>query len=361
MQPSPAPLRIGIIGAGFMGRRHAGFVAAEPATELTAVADPFSKDLARDSGVPHFTDHRDLLASGLVDAVIIANPNAAHVATAVDCLNAGLPALLEKPVATSLAEVRELSLAQQQSSTPILVGHHRRHHPAVAAARRVIADGGLGRLVAVSGMWLARKADSYFDADWRRRKGAGVMLINLVHDLDLLRFICGEITSVQARVSNSVRGFDVEDTASLVLEFDGGALGSFIVSDAAVSPWGWDQATEDDPAFPYFPGTNCYSIAGTEGSLSFPQLAHYRHAGTHREAGRADWNHPLSVSYEARNPGDSYTNQLRHFAAVVRGAEQPLVTVDDAGRTLALIEAAQRASETGGAVAIADILAGSAT
>lgn len=340
------PLRLGIIGAGFMGRQHAGFIAAQEQTVLTAVADPFSRNLAEQAGVPHFEDHRELLASEKVDGVIIANPNAAHMETALDALAAGIPALLEKPVATSLDQVRRLVAAQREYSTPILVGHHRRHHPAVAAARRAIANGDLGRVVAVSGMWLTKKADSYFDAAWRREKGAGVMLINLVHDLDLLRFLCGEITSVQATVSNAVRGYDVEDTVSLAFRFASGALGSFIASDAAVSPWTWDQSTQDDQTFPYNPDSFCYSIAGTQGSLSFPRL------GRRFYAGEADWNHPLSLDYLARETGDSYSNQLRHFAAVVRGAEQPLVTVEDAGRTLALIEAAQQAAATSAAVEV---------
>ncbi len=66
------------------------------------------------------------------------------------------------------------------------------------------------------------------------------MLINLVHDLDLMRHLCGEIVAVQAATSNAVRGHAVEDTASVVLTFTDGALGSFLVSDAAVAPWGWD-------------------------------------------------------------------------------------------------------------------------
>ncbi|MFI5086583.1 MAG: Gfo/Idh/MocA family protein [Actinomycetales bacterium] len=346
MPSSTQPLRIGVIGAGFMGRRHAEYLAASQEAVLAAVADPFTSALADESGVAHFDDHRALLASGLVDGVIIANPNTAHVDTALDALAAGVPSLLEKPVATSLDGVRRLVRAQGGNPTPILVGHHRRHHPAVAAARRSIDAGELGDLIAVNGMWLTRKADSYFDSAWRLEPGAGVMLINLVHDLDLLRFLCGEISSLQATVSSSARGHDVEDTVALAFLFANGALGSFIASDAAVSPWTWDQSTRDDPAFPYNPDSFCYSLAGTKGSLAFPGLARHFHAGT------ADWNHALSQEYLAAGPGDSYSNQLRHFLNVVRGTEAPLVSVEDAGRTLALIDAAAQAAATSRSVTI---------
>ncbi|MDR7304150.1 Gfo/Idh/MocA family protein [Haloactinomyces albus] len=345
MSESNRPLRLGIIGAGRMGTEHARFIARAEGATLAGIADPYSSTPAEEHGVPSVPSHRDLLAMRGIDGVVIANPNQAHVSTALDCIAAGVPALLEKPVATSSTEAAELIDAEASSGVPVLVGHHRRHHPAVAAARETIR-GGIGRLVAVNGLWLTKKDDAYFEQSWRREKGAGVLLINLVHDLDLLRHLCGEIVSVQARTSNSVRGYAVEDTASVIVEFDNGALGSFLISDSVVAPWGWDQATEDDPTFPYRPDSSCYSIAGTTGSLSFPQLAHYYHPGT------SDWMQPLSLRYEAKGTGESYTNQLEHFLQIVRGEAAPAVPIADAARTLAVIEAAGRAAESGATEAV---------
>lgn len=235
------PLRLGIIGGGRMGGTHAEFIAREEQVTLVGVADPFNLSLAETYAVPGFADHRELLAAGDVDAVIIVNPNEAHLATALDCLGAGIPALLEKPVATSMEDAAMLAQAVKDHGGRILVGHHRRHHPAVTKTRDIIQGGGIGRVVAVSGMWLTHKDDGYFEQAWRREKGGGVMLINLVHDLDLLRFLVGEVVSIQATTSNAVRGFEVEDTASVILEFENGALGSFVISDSVVAPWGWDQ------------------------------------------------------------------------------------------------------------------------
>jgi len=318
---NPHPLRIGIIGAGVMGTKHAEFIAREQNATLVGIADPFTTTLAETTEVPSYTDYHDLLAAPDVDAVIIANPNVEHVPTALAAIEAGIPALLEKPVAVSADEASMLSLAVKASDGVILVGHHRRHHPAVAAARGMISAGELGRIVAVNGMWLTKKSADYFEQSWHRTAGAGVMLINLVHDLDLMRHLVGEVTTIQAIASNTIRGYEVEDTAAVIVSFDNGAIGTFIASDSVVAPWGWDQSTQDDPQFPFNPDTACYSIAGTDGSLAFPQLGHYYHDG------ESNWTHPLSRRFRATAGGDSYTRQLRHFIDVARRQSEPMVTV----------------------------------
>lgn len=340
------PLRVGVIGGGVMGTKHAGFIAADPNTTLVAVADPFSTTLADTAGVKAYDDYRDLLAAPEVDAVIIANPNGEHVTTALAAIDAKIPALLEKPVAISVDEASVLSAAVAASDGVILVGHHRRHHPAVTAARTIISAGELGRIVAVNGLWLTKKSDEYFEPSWRRTRGAGVVLINLVHDLDLVRCLIGEITTVQANFSNAVRGHEVEDTAAVIVGFANGAMGTFIASDTVVAPWGWDQSTQDDPQFPFSPDTSSYSIAGTQGSLAFPQLGHYYHDG------QSDWTRALSRRYRAVEAGDSFTRQLRHFVDVARGEAAPVVTVDDAAATLSVVESAHRSAETGTLVVV---------
>ncbi len=338
------PLNIGIIGGGFMGRRHAEIMRSMPEYTLAGVADPFSTTLADEYGTHAFSDHRQLLESGL-DAVIIANPNDAHVSTALDAHDAGVAALIEKPVATSLSELRPL-LDASKTGSPLLVGQHRRHHPAIAQARGLIDSGAIGRTVAVNGMWVTRKADAYFDAEWRRQPGGGVVLINAVHDLDLMRALCGEIISVQASFSSSVRGYPVPDTAAVSFEFESGALGTYVCSDVGVSPWTWDQATRDESAFPFNSDASCYYISGTEGSLTFPQLVRHRYNGA------ADWNHSLSADYLVVESGDSYTRQLRHFHDVVRGLAAPLVTVADAAGTIALLDALQASADSGTRVSV---------
>ena len=347
------PIRIGVVGAGFMGRQHIDFIHAAPGAELAAVADPAP---TRDGfGCAAFASTSDMLDAGGLDAVLIANPNALHVDTAIECLDAGLAVLLEKPVAVDYAQSLRLVDAVARLNGRLLVGHHRRHHPAIARARAAVRDGELGRLVAVSGMWSARKEDEYFTGTaWHRSSGGGVMLINVVHDLDLLRHLCGEVTEIHALQSSHARGWEVEDTVSLSLRFDSGAVGSFLASDAGVSPWGWDQATEETPAFPFVPDGVAYRLVGTRAALSVPNLARY----SYDPSVPADWHSPLSRTYLPVRPRGSFQAQLDHFVEVARGTAEPLVTAEDAARTLALVEAGGLAARSGCAVDVPRFRAG---
>jgi len=93
----------------------------------------------------------------------------------------------------------------RETGVPLLVGHHRRHSPNIREARRLIQDGLLGEIVAVNGMWMFDKPDNYFEAEWRKKRGGGPLLINLIHEIDCLRFIIGEIERVQVIASNTNR------------------------------------------------------------------------------------------------------------------------------------------------------------
>ena len=102
----------------------------------------------------------------------------------------------------------------------MLVGHHRRHSAVDDRAREAIDSGALGRLVAVQGSALFHKPASYFDeAPWRRQKGSGPILNNIVHEIDNLRMLAGEIVEVQAMASNARRGHEVEDTVEHLAAF----------------------------------------------------------------------------------------------------------------------------------------------
>ena len=278
-----APLRIALIGAGNMGRQHYHRLQRIAGARLCAVADPQGQAFAADAGVPWFGDHRRLLEEARPQAAIVANPNNLHVATALDCLAAGVPLLLEKPVGVQLDEVSELVAVARRSGVPLLVGHHRRHNPLVVRARQLIAEGALGRLLSVTALWQLKKPDSYFEVAWRREPGAGMLLTNLIHDLDLLRHLCGEVREVQALAGNAIRGLPNEDNIALLLRFANGALGSLTGCDAAAAPWSWELAAGENPVYPRQAEQPCYLLAGTEGALSLPSSA----AGATPRPGRA--------------------------------------------------------------------------
>ncbi|MGV3650030.1 MAG: Gfo/Idh/MocA family protein [Devosia sp.] len=265
-------------------------------------------------------------------------------------IKAALPLFMEKPVADTIKSAQALVAAGKAANIPIQVGHHRRHAPDIQRAKATIAEGRLGRILAVNGMWMAKKPRDYFDVAWRREAGGGPMLINLIHDIDLLRYLCGDIESVQAMSANSARGFAVEDTVVVLMRFASGALGTFTLSDAVPSPYGWDTAACQALYLAHQPG-DCFFIGGEKATLSVPSMDLWRHEGD------GDWRHPLTRTHLAHDHASCYVRQLDNFLAVVRGEAKPLVDGADGMMALATVAAIEEAARTGARVAPAQMLA----
>ncbi|MCO6057932.1 Gfo/Idh/MocA family oxidoreductase [Pseudomonas sp. MOB-449] len=345
-------LRIAIAGAGLIGQRHLELIQASPDCELAALVDPSpaADAVAQRAGVLLYPSLEALFEAGRLDGIILATPNQLHVAQALTCLQAGVPALIEKPVAHSLAEGEQLLLASQGSKVPLLVGHHRAHSPILERARAIIGEGRLGNLVAVMGSALFYKPDDYFDAaPWRRQAGGGPVLINLIHEIGNLRSLCGEIVAVQALASSVTRGFPVEDTVSISLRFASGALGSFLLSDTAASARSWEQTSQENRDYPSYDDEDCYLIAGTGGSLAVPTL---RLKYYDRPEDRSWWK-PFTCEVAELERQDPLARQLAHFCQVIRGEAEPLVSVRDGLQNLRVVEAIAQAARDGGMVEVA--------
>jgi predicted dehydrogenase len=342
-----APLQIALVGAGLIGRAHLARLDASPECGCAAICDPTeaARALAAERGLPWFPSPREMLAAMTPDGAIIATPNALHVPGAIDCLEAGVPVLVEKPLAESVAAAWRLVEAEKRTGVAVLAGHHRRHNPIVKAARRIVQEGGIGRLVAVNSLFLIRKPDDYFDVAWRREPGGGPLLINLIHDIDNLRFICGEIDAVQAMTSNATRGFAVEDTAALTFRFSNGALGTATISDVTPTPWSWELSSGENQAYPQRDG-HCYLIAGSEGSLALPKLDFWHYQG------KPSWWEPLLHKSRTVEAVEPLAEQIRHFCAVIRGTEAAITDAADATRSLAVVEAVAKAARQGGLVSV---------
>lgn len=348
-----APIRIALVGAGQIGRRHIKALAENPERHtLAGIADPAraAEVLAGELGVPWHASHEALLDHERPEGVIIATPNQLHVTVGLAAIARGIPALVEKPVADELGDALRLAEAAARAKVAILVGHHRRHNPIMLTAAEVIRTGGIGAVVAAAGLWLSHKPRDYFDIAWRRSPGGGPVLINAIHDIDCLRMLCGEITTVQAQTASAVRGLPVEDTAAAVLRFTGGALGTLIVSDTASAPWSWEWTSRENPFYPDEP-EDCYLITGTRGSLAVPSLEHRWH-----DPGQESWARPLTRRRIPVAPADPYVRQLLNFTAVIRGEEEPVISVAEGVRTLAATLAIRRSAETGLPVCIEDLL-----
>lgn len=342
-------LGVAVIGAGAIGRTHIDTLKRMEALELVALVDPAPAGaaLAASLNVPCLPDVAALIASGRADAAIVATPNETHLPVSEALLNAGIPVLLEKPVAESLGSALKLIAVAESTGIPVLVGHHRRHNPIIRAAHAAIHEGRIGELVMATVTCSLAKPPSYFEAAWRRMPGAGgPLLINLVHEIDLMRHFFGEIAHVQAIASHGRRGFAVEDTAAVALTFARGGLATLCISDAATGPWAWDlSAGENLARFPAHPVT-AHHYAGSHAGLSLPDLTLWEPDGD------PDWTRKLKPSTLDFLPGDPYEAQLAHFAKLIREGGKPLVSVRDATANLIVLDAIRAAAEQGRAVAV---------
>jgi predicted dehydrogenase len=330
--------RLAIAGLGLVGKRHAEAIAVTPDVELTAVVEPSmsGKAAAAELGLSCHETIETLLDAVEVDGIIIATPTPMHVEQAKICVLRDCPVLVEKPIGTSSAEALSLVRLAAQRNVSLLVGHHRRYNPLIQKAKETITEGRIGDVRAVQGTCWFYKPDHYFAAaPWRTKDGAGPISVNLVHDIDLIRYLCGEIVGVQAVAKPSVRGFENEDVASALLEFGNGAVGTISVSDSVVSPWSWEFTSRENPKYPPT-AESCYMIGGSEGAISLPDMRLWSHDNRQQ-----DWWTPMSATSLIRDTSDPLVNQIRHFRDVVLHGSEPVMSGPEGLKTLQVIEAIQ--------------------
>lgn len=336
----PSDIKIAVVGAGLIGRKHVDVVAEHAVLDAIIDPNPATEALAGEKGAGWYPDLETYLSDHRPDGAIIATPNRLHLPNGIACLDASVPILMEKPLADAAAEGQQLVARAQKTGVPVLVGHHRRHSPLVKAAKAVVESGQLGRVITVNAMFWLNKPANYFDVEWRSKEGGGPTYINMIHDIDLLQHFCGPIVSVQAREANTARGFEVEDTSAVILEFSSGALGTVSICDTASAPWSWELTSGENPIYPKTDQT-CYTFGGTLGSLSVPDLRVWSHKG------EQSWWSPIKADLIKVTPEDPILGQFQHFLDVIAGKATPLVTAADGLRNIEVLDAIKRAASRG--------------
>jgi len=330
-------LKIAVVGAGLIGRKHIALIRQSKLCDIVAIVDPDESAgrLATELGIVKYDELAILLSEQYVDGVIVATPNHMHYEQAMCCINADVAVLIEKPVTQTVEQAKALVDIVDKVKARVIVGHHRMHGTIMKEAKAIIDRGDIGDIVAVQGSALFYKPDDYFVAGpWRTKKGGGPILINMIHEVGNLRYLCGEIVEVQAMPSSVQRGFDVEDTVAMMLRFHNGAVGTFLLSDTTASCKSWEQTSRENSDYHHDASENCYHIAGTLGSLSIPTMTIHRFdQGT-----QASWYRSMTVDkvdVEVVNPLEG---QLDHFCRVILREELPLVSVEDGYRNLLITE-----------------------
>lgn len=329
------PLRVGVIGAGLMGERHARIYASLPDVELVAVCDTreeAARRVATATGAAAYTDLRELLARDL-QAVSVCTSDEAHRAPCEAAARAGKHILVEKPIAMTVADAEAIIEAAGRAGVVLLVGHCLRFDPRYHAARAAIAAGELGAVQTI----YTRRSNTVVAQD---RLGGRCSLPRFlgVHDYDVMRWFTGsEVERVGAESKWGLlrgRGFDVEDANCALLRFASGALG--IAELNWVLPRGFPAS-----------GDHRADVVGDRGALAIATLeTGLRRADEQRAVVVDTMTAPVVEGY----PGGMFYFELRHFVDCVRGRATPAITPHDALMALRIALAVERAAAGGGQV-----------
>ncbi|MDG6244958.1 MAG: UDP-N-acetylglucosamine 3-dehydrogenase [Methanolobus sp.] len=206
-------LKVGVIGAGAMGKNHIRIYSEMPGVELAGIADidrELVKELAEQYGTRAFTDYREMLAMGL-DAVSIVVPTKMHRQVATEAIEAKAHVLVEKPIADTVENADAIIKAAAASNRLLMVGHIERFNPAVIKLKEIIEEGLLGKIVSIS----TTRVGPYNP----RIRDVGVILDIGVHDIDIISYLYGkQVNQVYAVAGADIHSF--EDHATIHMRLD---------------------------------------------------------------------------------------------------------------------------------------------
>ncbi len=336
-------INISIIGTGLMGLQHIKAISKSKKANLHSIVDisDNAKKLSNEYKIPLYSDVSSLLKSKQLDAVIVATPNQLHEKHTISFLKKKIPVLLEKPISDNIKSAKKIIISSKKNKTPLLIGYHRRHNAIISKVKTIIRSGKLGNIVSANVLCWLYKHKEYFKESWRTSRGGGPLGINLVHDIDMICYLLGSISYVQAFTTNKNRKFKVEDTATVSLIFESGALCTLNISDTIVAPWSYELTAGENPAYPVT-NQSAYMIGGTKGSIQFPNLKYWFY-----KKERSWWNKIFLKSDINKKDDNTLVNQIDHFSDVVLKKVKPKVSGNDGLNSLKIFAAITKSAKTG--------------
>ena len=324
------PTNLAIMGIGTIGKRHLMAIEAIDTVNVCGVVDisEEAKSYCENRNIPIFHNLNELKNNQNVDGVVISTPTVLHHKNALSALDLGFDVLIEKPISANFSQAEEIKELANKKKCMVLVGHQRRFNPLVIKAKEIISENKIGIVVGLSGVWALRKDKEYFAPDWRKKITAGPVITNLIHDIDYLRFIFGEILEVSAYTSNKVNNFEKEDILSVNFKFESGLLGNFLITDSGTSPWAWETGTKENIHLPHLSENNL-RIIGTDGSLEFPNLIIWKY-----KIGGKNWKNELEKVYIECETVDPYISQINHFTDVICRKVKPITDASEGKQNL---------------------------
>ena len=307
-------LRFAVVGLGNIGRQHVHLLqsGAIDGAEVSAVCSRTPVDL----GAEHFTSLDDLLASGKADAALIATPTMEHLPMGLSVCKAGLHLLMEKPLAMSVGQARQLIKAQQPGQE-FAVMLNQRFHPVYARIKQLLDEGALGalqRLAWTMTTWY--RPDIYYQvSSWRGTwpgEGGGLLINQCIHNLDVLVWLTGMPARIYAQVGfGKYHDIEVEDEVTATLVHDSGLTATVTASSGEA------------------PGINQLHLVGDRGSLRYDgeRLVLYTADGSVREhcaSTREMFGMPAFTQQEVAPlpERNQHGEALRNFVRAVRGKEE---------------------------------------
>ena len=332
-----APLRIGLAGLGSMGRNHLRHLSTREGCIVAAVADPdeaLVADAAAKAGATGFGDPLEMIESGGLDAVVIAAPTTVHAAVALAAISAGLPVLVEKPLAATVQEGIEIVRAAHARGVPLQVGHVERFNPAVLELGRRLANGWIGTLYSIT----SRRAGP-FPA---RIRDVGVTIDLATHDADILSWIAGERpTRVYAETAQRLHATN-EDLLFGLLHFGSGVTGMLDVN--------WLTPAK----------RRQLSVVGELGMFELDYLTQ-RLTFTSADIGSPTMIDGYATTFEGNvvtidvASHEPLAAELDAFLAVARRGGRPVVDGEDGLWALAIASALLRAAAEGRPIELSDV------
>ena len=232
---------IGIIGCGAVSVMHIEVAKRLEGVRLVGFADYDPKravSFAEKHGGRAFADMEALIRDPEVDIAVICTPSGLHAEQAVAALRAGCHVLIEKPLALTEEGIRDVLTAEKETGRTVGVICQQRFSPAIAELHRLIAEGALGRLLLADLSMLYHRDPSYYEAvAWRgtKKMDGGELFNQGVHGIDILLYLCGEVTAVSGACRTLTHRIEAEDTTVAMLEFKSGAVGT-VRSTTAITP-----------------------------------------------------------------------------------------------------------------------------
>jgi len=232
-------IRIGLIGGGNISETHARAATQTTGVEIAAIYGTNTtkvEHLSRQYGGKTFLDLNQFFSHRPMDMVMLGSPSGLHASQGIEAVRRGLHVLTEKPMDVSTAQADALIEAAEQARVKVGVIFQDRLKPEIRQLKQSICDGHLGKVTLVDARvkWY-RPPDYYNRSRWRGTfalDGGGALMNQGVHTIDLLLWLFGDVSSVQATVRTAQHAVEVEDTALAILEFANGPLCSLLATTA---------------------------------------------------------------------------------------------------------------------------------